>query len=234
MNKKYLIVGGSSGIGYELAKNLTSVGNHLIVLSRNQGNLHLLPNTTHIPYDVVSEDAFPKLKIDSVDGFVYCPGSIKLKPFYQLKVSDFQTDFDLNVKGAIKVLQSVLAPLQNSSNPSIVFFSTIAVSQGMPLHASVATSKGAIEGMTRSLAAELSPKIRVNCIAPSITETPLSSRILSSEDKKISLGKKHPLKRIGTAKEVATLAAYLLSDDAKWMTGQIIGLDGGMSSIKPI
>ena len=233
MAKNYIIVGGSSGIGYELTKQLAEAGNNVTVLSRNQNELGSLSNVNHITYDVTSDEV-PDLNLESIDGFAYCPGTINLKPFHGLKLDDFQADFEVNVKGAIRTLQPIVKQLKKNGNASVVFFSTVAVQQGMPFHSSVAASKGALEGMTRSLAAELSPNVRVNCIAPSVTDTPLASRILSSEEKKEASGKRHALNRVGTAEEVAKLAAFLLSDESSWMTGQIIGLDGGMSAIRPL
>lgn len=233
MSKQYVVVGGSSGIGFELSKQLSEAGNKVTVLSRSKGELDSLSNVIHIEYDVTSEKE-PKIDLDTVDGFAYCPGTINLKPFHGLKPKDFQYDFDVNVKGAVKTLQSVLKGLKKSDGASVVLFSTVAVQQGMPFHASVAASKGALEGITRSLAAELAPKIRVNCIAPSVTDTPLASRILSSEDKKKASGKRHAMNRVGSAQEVAKMANFLLSEDSSWMTGQVIGLDGGMSSIRPL
>ena len=233
MTKNYIVVGGSSGIGYELTKQLSEAGHHVTVLSRSIGNLESLTNVDHIEYDVTSEES-PNLNLETIDGFAYCPGTINLKPFHGLKVRDFQQDFEVNVMGAVRTLQPIVKQLKKQGNASIVFFSTVAVQQGMPFHSSVAASKGALEGITRSLAAELAPGVRVNCIAPSVTDTPLASRILSSEEKKESSGKRHALNRVGTAEEVARLAAFLLSPDSGWMTGQIIGLDGGMSAIRPL
>ncbi|MEQ9468225.1 MAG: SDR family oxidoreductase [Ekhidna sp.] len=233
MAKNYIVVGGSSGIGFELTKQLAEVGHQVTVLSRSKGELGTLSNVHYIEYDVTANED-PKIEMDTIDGIAYCPGTINLKPFHGLKSHDFQQDFEVNVLGAVKTLQFVLKQLKKSESASIVFFSTVAVQQGMPFHSSVAASKGAIEGLTRSLAAELAPKIRVNCIAPSITDTPLASRILSSDEKKETSGKRHPLNRVGTAKEVAKMANFLLSDDSGWMTGQIIGLDGGMSAIRPL
>lgn len=233
MGKNYIVVGGSSGIGFELTKQLSEVGHSVTVLSRSKGKLDELSNVSHVEYDVISDED-PNIDFDNIDGFAYCPGTINLKPFHGLKPGDFQNDFDVNVKGAVKTLQSVLKGLKKSDSASVVFFSTVAVQQGMPFHASVAASKGALEGIARSLAAELAPKIRVNCIAPSVTDTPLASRILSSDDKKKSSGKRHALNRVGTAKEVARMATFLLSDESSWMTGQVIGLDGGMSAVRPL
>ena len=233
MAKNYIIVGGSSGIGFELTKQLTEAGNNVTVLSRSKGKLDSLSNVTHIEYDVTSSES-PSIELDSIDGFAYCPGTINLKPFHGLKIDDFQQDFDVNVKGMVKTLQPIVKQLKKNGNAAIVFFSTVAVQQGMPFHASVAASKGALEGMTRSLAAELAPHVRVNCIAPSVTDTPLAERLLSTEEKKETSGKRHALNRVGTAKEVARMATFLLSDESGWMTGQIIGLDGGMSSVRPL
>jgi len=233
MSNQYLIVGGSTGIGFALTKQLIEAGHQVTVLSRSKGSLDNLSNVTHFEYDVSSDQEL-NLDLEHIDGLAYCPGTINLKPFHGLKVDDFQKDFDINVLGAIKVLQTFIRQLKKQEKASVLFFSTVAVQQGMPFHTSVAASKGALEGLTRSLAAELAPKIRVNCIAPSITDTPLASRILSSEDKKEASGKRHALGRVGTAEEVARLADFLLSDDSSWMTGQIIGLDGGMSSIRPL
>ncbi|MEQ8904489.1 SDR family oxidoreductase [Ekhidna sp.] len=233
MSKNYVIVGGSSGIGYELTKQLSKAGHSVTVLSRSKGELDSLSNVNHVVYDVTSDDG-PNLDLETIDGFAYCPGTINLKPFHGLKLKDFQEDFEINVKGAIKTLQPIVNQLKKNGNASIVFFSTVAVQQGMPFHSSVATSKGAIEGLTRTLAAELASSVRVNCIAPSITDTPLAKRILSSDEKKESSGKRHALNRVGTAEEVAKMATFLLSDESSWMTGQIIGLDGGMSAIRPL
>ncbi|WP_370086411.1 SDR family NAD(P)-dependent oxidoreductase [Ekhidna sp.] len=233
MTKNYIVVGGSSGIGFGLTKQLAEQGHHVTVLSRSKGELESLSSVTHIEYDVRSESS-PEINLDSIDGYAYCPGTINLKPFHGLKLKDFLEDFELNVMGAIRTLQPLIKQLKQNKNSSVLFFSTVAVQQGMPFHSSVATSKGALEGLTRSLAAELAPHVRVNCIAPSITDTPLAGRILSTDEKKQSSGKRHPLNRVGTAKEVARLATFLLSDESSWMTGQIIGLDGGMSAVRPL
>ncbi len=233
MAKNYIVVGGSSGIGLELTKLLVSQGNNITVLSRTGDAVNGLKNVSHITFDVTSGEQ-PSIAMNPIDGIVYCPGSINLKPFHGLKMEDFQTDFEVNVKGAINVLQPLVKQLKTQAHSSIVFFSTVAVQQGMSFHSSVAVAKGALEGLTRSLAAELAPKVRVNCIAPSIIDTPLASRLLGTDEKKEAAGKRHALKRVGTAEEVAKLVAFLLSEDSSWMTGQIIGLDGGMSSIRPL
>lgn len=233
MTKHYVIVGGSSGIGLEMVKKLSKEEHSITVISRTKDALHNIENVTHIQYDVTSmEDLI--LSIDKIDAFVYCPGSINLKPFLRLKQQDFIDDFNLNVLGMIALLQNVLPQLKKSQQASILLFSTVAVQQGMGFHSSVATSKGAIEGLTRSLAAEFAPEIRVNCIAPSVTDTPLSQRLLSSDEKKEASGKRHALNRVGSTKDIAEMATFLISDKASWITGQVIGIDGGMSTLRSI
>lgn len=231
--KKYLIVGGSSGIGYQLVKSLTEAGNEVIAVAREDRGLKSLANVRFISYDVLSQEDF-LLNEEVLDGMAYCPGTINLKPFHRIKPEDFLRDFEVNVLGGVRILQEVLPALKKSGNASVVFFSTVAVQQGMGFHSSIAASKGAVEGLTKSLAAELSPGIRVNCIAPSVTDTPLAERLLSTEEKKEASGKRHPLQRVGTPEDLANTAHFLLSDKSSWITGQILGVDGGMSAIKMI
>ncbi|MDP2174323.1 MAG: SDR family oxidoreductase [Bacteroidota bacterium] len=228
----YLIVGGTKGIGLETVRQLNQAGHHLWVVAREvnealpSSNLHFL--ALDITKETISADFLPEV----LDGVVYAPGSINLKPFNRLSQEDFLNDWQVNVLGAIKTLQTVLPMLKKSDSASVVLFSTVAVSLGMPFHASIAASKGAIEGLTKSLAAEFSPKIRVNCIAPSLTNTPLAEKLLNTPEKIEASGKRHPLQRVGNPKELAEMACFLLSNSASWMTGQILHLDGGMSSIK--
>lgn len=170
----------------------------------------------------------------AIDGIVYCPGTINLKPLKSLKIEDFQKDFDINLLGAVRVINKYLNNLKSAKKPSIVLFSTVAVQTGMQYHASIASAKGAVEGLTRSLAAEFAPNIRVNCIAPSITSTPLAEKLLNNEAKLKASEDRHPLKRIGDAKEIAEIVGFLLSDKTGFITGQIIKVDGGISSIKNI
>ncbi|MBK8920318.1 MAG: SDR family oxidoreductase [Saprospirales bacterium] len=231
-NKTYLIAGGSSGIGLELVKKLSAAGNQVVVLSRNSDSLARLSNVSFLPKNILTDDLAEGELPDMLDGVAYCPGSINLKPFRSLKPDAFLEDFQINVLGAVKVLQASQKAMKNAGKASVVLFSTVAVGQGMPFHTSIAAAKGAVEGLARSLAAEWAPTIRVNCIAPSLTDTPLAARLLNSDDKKEAAGVRHPLKRVGTAAEVASLAYFLLSESAAWMTGQVIGLDGGMSSLK--
>ncbi len=232
MAKKYVVVGGSSGIGLSLTKLLIQQGNDVIVVSRSSDNLQGLDGVQHISHDITSSETFPLPELESLDGIAYCPGTINLKPFHRMKKEDFVADFDVNVLGAIKTIQTLLPLLKKAEDPSIVLFSTVAVAQGMGFHSSVAASKGAIEGLTKSLAAEFAPKIRVNCIAPSIVKTPLAGRLLATPEKEEASGKRHPLARVGEPEDIAEMASFMLSEKSGWITGQIIGIDGGMSSIK--
>lgn len=229
-NKNILIIGGSSGIGLALA-DLLSSSNNIYVASRSSDNLAGL-NAHHITFDATSENLDTSLLPEKLDGFVYCPGSINLRPFKGLSVEAFEKDFQINVTGAINSLKNVLGNLSASGNASIVFFSTVAVQTGMPFHSSVAASKGAIEGLTRSLAAEFAPKIRVNAIAPSLVNTPLASKFLNNDTKLEKANERHPLGRIGSAKEIAQAAAFLLGEESSWMTGRVLQLDGGIGNLK--
>jgi NAD(P)-dependent dehydrogenase (short-subunit alcohol dehydrogenase family) len=225
-----VIIGGSSGIGLQLATQLASEGYQVTATYRN----HPQQNATihYHPLDVLSESADLSFLPDIIDGFVYCPGSISLKPFARIRPEDFVQDYQLQVAGAIKVLQAALPKMKNSTQASVVLFSTVAVQTGLPFHAQVAASKGAIEGLTKALAAELAPKVRVNCIAPSLTDTPLAAPLLSSDEKKEANAQRHPLKKIGTVTDIANMAAFLLSDQSGWMTGQVLHVDGGFSTLK--
>ncbi len=228
--KKVLVIGGSSGIGKEIVEIL-SKDNLVISTSRNDLN-GTNENITYLKYNVLEEALNPKILPDQIDGFVYCPGTINLRPFRSLKLETFRSDLELNLIGAIKTLQIILPKLQQSPSASIIFYSTVAVKTGMPFHSSVSSSKSALEGLTKSLAAEFAPKIRVNCIAPSIVNTPLANKFLNTEDKIEKAAARHPLNKIGTAKEIAQLTQYLLDEKSKWITGQIINIDGGISSVK--
>jgi len=230
-NKNIFIVGGSSGIGLSLIKQISSK-NNIYSASRNDNNLNEY-NVKHIKYDSVNDlEIDTSILPEKIDGFVYCPGSINLRPFNTLKIESFLEDYKINFLGAIKSLKIILPLMQKSDNSSIVFFSTVAVSTGMPFHSSISSSKGAIEGLTRSLAAEFAPNIRVNSIAPSIVKTNLSEKFLNSDLKIEKASERHPLGRIGKVEEISKLAAYLLSDDSSWVTGQVINIDGGIGSIR--
>jgi len=230
----YLIVGGSSGIGYEVVKKLTSANNKIYVMSRNPEKIEDAEMITKLSYDVTNVDEkFPSIE-EPLKGLIYCPGTINLKPLKSLKSKDFTDDFMINALGAARTIQNYLPNLLKVKNSSIVMFSTVAAQTGMAYHASVAMAKAAVEGLTKSLAAELAPKIRVNAIAPSITDTPLAERLLSTDEKRNASAKRHPLNKIGNPEEIANAVQFLLSDDSSWITGQILNIDGGLSAIKTI
>lgn len=228
-SRSFVLIGGSYGIGASLAEKLIAAGNDVYILSRTSPPI---TGIKHIPFDVQNQSIDLSVLPNSIHGLAYLPGTINLKPFHRFTDEDFISDFKLNTVYAAKCIRELLTPLKAAGNSSIVLFSTVAVQQGMPFHASVAMAKGALEGLTRSLAAELAPKIRVNAIAPSITDTPLASKILSNEEKKKASGERHPLKRVGETADIANAAAFLLHDESSWMTGQILSVDGGMSSLR--
>ena len=231
--KNFFIVGGSSGIGLEIVKALHEKGNEIYVGSRTHDQLAGLGRVHHFALDVKADPLNLEGLPEILNGVVYCPGTIRLKPFQRLTIDDFLEDLQINFLGAVKTLQACLTRLKKSkTGASVVLFSTVAVKTGMPFHASVAGAKAAVEGLTRSLAAEFAPRIRVNAIAPSLTDTPLAQNLLSNEEKRQASAERHPLKRIGTPQEIARLAVHLLSDASAWLTGQIIHVDGGMSALK--
>ena len=227
--KNILLIGGSYGIGLELAKELQSE-NNVFAASRTKQNLDNL-NATHIQFDAIT-DSLDTSKLPTViDGLVYCPGSINLRPFRGLKLETFESDMQLNFFSMVKVIQSVLPQLIASEQSSIVLFSTVAVKMGMPFHTSVAAAKGAIEGFAKALAAEYAPKIRVNVIAPSLTDTPLAEKFLSNDEKREKSAQRHPLKRFGTTNDITHMANFLLNEKSSWISGQIFPVDGGLSTL---
>lgn len=225
--KNILLIGGSHGIGQSIVKEIQET-HHIYVASRtDEGLSH--ENVTHIAFDAV-KDALDMSKLpEKLDGFVYCPGTINLKPFKMMSLDTIKEDMELNFFAMVKVVKEIISKMNEGS--SMVFFSTIAVGTGMPFHTSVAAAKGAIEGFAKSMAAEYAPKIRVNIIAPSLVDTPLASRLLNNDKKRESMDERHPLKRVGTAADIAHSAVFLLSDKSTWITGQIVGVDGGLSTL---
>jgi NAD(P)-dependent dehydrogenase (short-subunit alcohol dehydrogenase family) len=229
MPKTILLIGGNSGIGLATARLLQAQGNSLVAAARSPGPLAALGIPVQ-PFDAL--DPGPLELPPVLDGFVYFPGSISLKPFHRLTPEDFINDFRINCLGAVAALQGALPALKAADSASVVFFSTIAVAQGLSFHASIAAAKGAVEGLALSLAAELAPKIRVNAIAPSLTDTPLATNLLNSDVKKEAASKRHPLQQVGDPEDVAQLVAFLLSDASRFFTGQILRPDGGLSSVR--
>lgn len=224
--KKYLIIGGSKGISKEVVKQISAQGDYCYVISRTTPDFTF--NGIHFALNALIDD-LPT--IESLDGLVYGIGTINLKPFNRLTADDFLNDWQVNVMGAVRIIQHYLPQLKNSEQANIVLFSSVAAQRGMPFHASIGAAKGAVEGLVKSLAAELAPKIRVNAIAPSIVDTSLAAGILRNETIKENMVAKHPLKRILQPEDVAKTAVFLLSDTSNGITGQIFIQDNGLISI---
>ena len=235
MGGNFVIAGGSKGIGLELVRSLVPDADRIDVLSRSVDELDVDDRIRHQSVDFSQDAAGIGELPDAIHGVAYCPGTINLRSFRSLKLDDFRRDLEVNLIGAIRLLQACHAGLRKGGaeqSASVVLFSTVAVAQGMAMHASVAAAKGAIEGLTRSIAAEWAPNIRVNCLAPALTETPLASRFLSTPENRQAMAAKYPLKRTGTPKDLAEIARFLLLPAASWITGQVIGVDGGMSTLR--
>ena len=227
--KNILLIGGSYGIGLAIAKEL-QFENNVYIASRSNENLADV-KATHIAFDATTDTIDTSQLPAVIDGLVYCPGSINLRPFKGLKPEAFETDLQINFISLVKVIQSVLHNLLASEQASIVTFSSVAATMGMPFHTSIAASKGAIEGFAKALAAEYAPKIRVNVIATSLTDTPLADKFLNNETKQEKSAERHPLKRFGKPEDSAKMATFLLSDKSSWISGQIFHVDGGMSTL---
>lgn len=225
--KNILLIGGSHGIGLSMAKELVQDHN-VFIASRTNEDLGSL-NVTHIPFDVTTDDLNLTTLPEEIHGFAYCPGSINLKPFKMMSLETIQEDMQLNFFSLVKVVKAIMPKMVEGS--SMVFFSTVAVGTGMPFHTSVAAAKGAIEGFSKSMAAEYAPKIRVNVVAPSLVDTPLATRLLSNDRKREMMSQRHPLKRVGKPEDIANIAVFLLGEQSTWMTGQIVGVDGGISTL---
>jgi NAD(P)-dependent dehydrogenase (short-subunit alcohol dehydrogenase family) len=229
-SKRYLIIGGSSGIGLSLCKMLSDQGHQVIATTTREKEVTGSENIHYSYLNVLDDNPSMDFIEGSIDGLVYCPGAINLQPFSKIRPRTLMQDYQLQLVGAVQCIQGALPHLKSSdSPPSIVLFSTVAVQKGYPFHGIVASSKGAVEGMTRSLAAELAPNIRVNCIAPSLTNTRMASRLLNSETKRNNMSNRNPMKKIGQPDDIAHMAAFLLSDNSSWITGQILSIDGGAS-----
>lgn len=227
--KNILLIGGSYGIGLAIAKEL-QYENKVFIASRTNENVSDM-NITHIPFDAATDTLDTSKLPEVIDGLVYCPGSINLRPFKALKIDAFENDLQINFLNAVKVIQTVLPNLTASNQSSIVLFSSVAVKMGMPFHTSVSASKGAIEGFAKALAAEYAPKVRVNVIAPSLTDTPLATKFLNSDEKKEKSAARNPMKKVGTSDDIAQMATFLLSEKSNWVSGQIFHVDGGMSTL---
>ncbi len=232
MAKNYLILGASSGMGLALTKCLLADADKIFAMCRSKENI---PSDQKISFFELNiedkEPSFPQID-DPIHGLAYFPGSIDLKPFSSLHLEDFVRDMEINLYGAVKTIQAYLQNLKKAEKSSILLVSTVAVKVGMPFHASISAAKGAIEGLGRSLAAELAPAIRVNIVAPSITETRMSKSLIKDENKKQTFAKRHPMQSVGSPEDIAKMASFLLSDNSKWITGQTIHVDGGLSSLR--
>lgn len=237
--EKIVIFGATGAIGAASARRLHSAGYALHLVGRKEAVLQNLAAEldASLTYgDVLAPDVFTRVAEeagDAVHGLVYAVGTLNLKNLNRLTEEDFIQDFRINALGAALAVQALLPALKKSATPSsVVLFSSVAVNQGFKYHASIGMAKGAVEGLTVSLAAELAPQIRVNAIAPSLTETPLSSGLLSNEKMAEAIAKLHPMERLGTPEDMAALVRFLVSDDSSWMTGQVIGVDGGRSTLR--
>jgi NAD(P)-dependent dehydrogenase (short-subunit alcohol dehydrogenase family) len=225
--KTYIVIGGSKGIGKAIIETLI-VDNKIINISRTAPRFNP-DNLTHYGCDVLV-DNLPE--IEKADGLVYCPGSINLKPISRLSIDDFKQDFEINVLGAVKAIQKYLPILKKGKQPAILLFSTVAAKLGMPYHASIATAKSGVEGLVKSLGAELAPTIRINAIAPTVTDTELASKLLRNDKMAENITERHPLKKYLKPNEVAEMASFLLSKKAASMSGQIFEMDCGIVSFK--
>ncbi len=235
MNKTVLIVGGNSGIGAEVVSKCLAAGDDVHLVLRSPDEISASVTSKQV-YDARNTDAETLVLPDVLDTVIYCPGTIRLKPFHRMTAEDMLEDMEVNAFGAAKMIQAVLPKLkksQTAGGPSVVMFSSVAAQTGLAFHASISMAKAAVEGLTLSLASELAPAgIRVNAIAPSLTDTPLAAALLNSDAKREACASRHPINKVGTATGIAGLVNYLISEDAAFVTGQIFKVDGGMSALK--
>ncbi|MDY8107584.1 SDR family oxidoreductase [Fulvimarina sp. 2208YS6-2-32] len=236
---RYLIYGGNGGIGAAIARRLSKAGHELVLAGRNESELARIGEALSaktIVCDVMDEGAIAACAAeagDVLDGLCYAVGSINLKPFAKLTADDLLTDFRLNALGAAMAFQGSAKALSASeTGASALFFSTIAVDQGFSAHASIAMAKGAVVGLVHTLATEFAPKVRVNAIAPSLVDTPLGQTVAGNEKMADAVAKMHAIPRLGTPDDIAAMGELLLTDAGSWITGQVIGVDGGRSSIR--
>lgn len=227
MKKNILLIGGSYGIGRAIIEQMNDSCN-LYVAARTNENLEPL-NVNYIPFDATLDNLDLEMLPEELHGFVYCPGSINLKPFKMTSLELFEEDMQINFFSLVKVVKTIMPRLSNGA--SLVFFSTVAVAKGMSFHSSIAASKGAVEGFGKSMAAEHAPKLRVNIVAPSLVDTPLAKRLLNNDRKKEANAERHPMKRVGKATDIANIVVFLLGEKSSWITGQVIGVDGGSSTL---
>ncbi|MBX2979236.1 MAG: SDR family oxidoreductase [Flavobacteriales bacterium] len=226
----FLIIGGTSGIGRATAERLIQQGHQVITVGRGADAPSGVMD--HIVADVV-QHGIPTDRIPThLAGMAYCPGSIVLKPLRSTTLDDLRSALEVNLVGAFRCAQATSESLKRTPGSAMLFFSTVAVGQGMPFHTAIAAAKGGVEGLARSLAAELAPHVRVNCIAPSLTRTALSDKLLNSPEKEKSAADRHPMKRIGTVHDIAAVAQLLLTPEGSWISGQVIGVDGGLSVLR--
>lgn len=225
-SKTFILAGSSSAIAKETARQLRSQGHKVVEISRSA-----LENDHQFQVEEYAFGSFPSIE-GKINGLVYFPGTINLKSFSQLSMNEFQQDFSIHVLGAIAFVKTYLNQIEKDGKSSIVFISSVAGTVGMPFHSSVSVSKAAIEGLTKSLAAEIAPGIRVNAIAPSLVNTPLGERFINTPEKLSAIEKRNPMRKVGSPEDIANMIHFLLSDQASWITGQIIAVDGGMNNIK--
>ena len=236
-SKTYLIYGATGGIGSAIARKVVSQGAKVFLVARDAAKVEAVGNELSMPWlsaDVLDENAFDAVaeqSPDVLDGLVYAVGNINLKSVKRLKPDDFVHDYRLHALGAARAVQTALPALEKGTDPSVVFFSSVAAKLGFSMHASVGMAKGAVSGLTVALAAELAPRIRVNAIAPSLTQTKMAAPLISNAAMATAIAKQHPMQRLGEAEDIAALAVWMLGQESTWMTGQIIGLDGGRSSL---